>query len=162
LDISVPTILSTSLTVETGDKPESTKQNDIDQIESEDLTETNPKIEEQDLNNLTIPAVLMSDLDYSTDSDDSSSIIENKIRNNITMAQTSIDFINTASKLIPVFDSKAENLTSFIDALEIIHLHNIMEWNELYKLINNKKVDFDKSYKSLTQNRPIQKNLKLK
>jgi len=34
-----------------------------------------------------------------------------------------------------------------------------MEWNELYKLINNIKVDFDKSYKSLTQNRPIQKNI---
>jgi len=85
LDISVPTILNTSLTVETGDEPESTKQTDIDQIESEDLTETNPKIEEQDLNNLNIPAVLMSDLDNSTDSDDSSSIIENKIRNNITM-----------------------------------------------------------------------------
>lgn len=33
-----------------------------------------------------------------------------------------------------------------------------MEWNELYKEINNIKVDFDKSYKSLTQNRPIQKN----
>jgi len=32
-----------------------------------------------------------------------------------------------------------------------------MEWNELYKLINNIEVDFDKSYKSLTQNRPIQK-----
>jgi len=26
-----------------------------------------------------------------------------------------------------------------------IHLHNIMEWNEFYKLINNIKVDFDKS-----------------
>jgi len=36
------------------------------------------------------------------------------------MAQTNIDFINTASKLIPVFDGKAENLTSFMDALEII------------------------------------------
>jgi len=36
------------------------------------------------------------------------------------MAQTNIDFINTASLLIPVFDGKAENLTSFIDALEII------------------------------------------
>jgi len=34
------------------------------------------------------------------------------------MAQTNIDFINTASKHIPVFDGKAENLTSFIDALE--------------------------------------------
>jgi len=33
-----------------------------------------------------------------------------------------------------------------------------MEWNELYKQLNNIKVDFDKSYKSLTQNRPIQKN----
>jgi len=120
LDISVPTILNTSLAVETGDESESTKQTDSDQIESEDLTETNPKIEEQDLNNLTIPAVLMSDLDNSTDSDDSSSIIENKITNNITMAQSNIDFINTASKLIPVFDGKAENLTSFMDALEII------------------------------------------
>jgi len=44
----------------------------------------------------------MSDLDSSADSDDSSSITENKIRNNITMAQYIIDFINTASKLIPV------------------------------------------------------------
>jgi len=120
LDISVPTILNTSLTVETGDEPESTKQTDIDKIESEDLTETNPKIEEQDLNILNIPAVLMSDLDNSTDFDGSLSIIENKIRNNITMAQSNIDFINTASKLIPVFDGKAKNLTSFIDALEII------------------------------------------
>jgi len=48
LDISVPTILNTSLTVETGDEPESTKQTDTDQIESE----TNPKIEKHDLNNL--------------------------------------------------------------------------------------------------------------
>jgi len=37
----------------------------------------------------------MSDLDNSTDSDDSSSIIENKISNNITMTQSNIDFINT-------------------------------------------------------------------
>jgi len=36
------------------------------------------------------------------------------------MAQSNIDFINTASKLIPVLDGKAENLTSFIGALEII------------------------------------------
>jgi len=62
----------------------------------------------------------MSDLDNSTDSDASASIIENKLSNNITMAQSNIDFINTASKLLPVFDGKAENLTSFIDALQII------------------------------------------
>jgi len=51
LDISVPTILNTSLAVETGDESESTKQTDSDQIESEDLTETNPKIEEQEFCN---------------------------------------------------------------------------------------------------------------
>jgi len=51
----------------------------------------------------------MSNLDNSTDSDASSSIIENTLSNNITMAQSNIDFINTASKLIPVFDGKAEN-----------------------------------------------------
>jgi len=33
-----------------------------------------------------------------------------------------------------------------------------MEWNDLYNEINNIQIDFDKSYKSLTQNRPIQKN----
>jgi len=69
LDISVPTIVNTSFTVETGDEPESTEQTDIDQIESEELAETNPKIEEEDLNNITIPDVLMSGLDNSTDSD---------------------------------------------------------------------------------------------
>jgi len=30
-----------------------------------------------------------------------------------------------------------------------------MEWNELYKELNSLKTDFDKSYKSLKQNRPI-------
>lgn len=114
LDISVPTILNTSLTIETS-------ETGTDQIEPEDQ-EANPKIEEEDLNNLTIPAVLMSDLDNSTDSDTSLSIIENKVGNNRTMAQNNIELINTATKLVPVFDGKAENLQSFIDALEILEL----------------------------------------
>jgi len=46
--MSVATILKTSLTVESGDESESTEQTDIDQIESDELTERNPKIEEQD------------------------------------------------------------------------------------------------------------------
>jgi len=86
----------------------------------EDPISTDPNIEEQDINNLTIPAVLiqseLSDQE-STDSDSHNSIVD---INPITMAQTKIDSVNTASKLIPVFDGKAENLTSFIDALEII------------------------------------------
>lgn len=36
------------------------------------------------------------------------------------MAQTNIEFINTASKIIPDFSGKAENLRSFLDALEMI------------------------------------------
>jgi len=48
----------------------------------------------------------MSDLDNSIDFDASSSIIENKFSNNITMAPSNIEFINTSSKLIPVFDGK--------------------------------------------------------
>jgi len=46
--MSVATILNTSLTVESGDESESTEQTDIDQIESDELTERSPKIEEQD------------------------------------------------------------------------------------------------------------------
>jgi len=62
LNISVPTILNTSLTVETGDEPESKEQTDIDQIESEELAETNPKIEAQDLSS-RVPR--LSDTRYS-------------------------------------------------------------------------------------------------
>jgi len=36
------------------------------------------------------------------------------------MTQSNIGFVNTSSKLIPVFDGKAENLTSFIDTLQVI------------------------------------------
>jgi len=90
------------------------------QAEADDPISKDPDIEEKDINNLTIPAVLiqseLSDQE-STDSDSHNSIVE---INPIKMAQTNIDFINTASKLIPVFDGKAENLTSFMDALEII------------------------------------------
>lgn len=64
----------------------------------------------------------MSDLDNSTNSHNSSSITENKPGNNIAMAQTNIDFINTATKLIPVFDDKAKNVQSFIDALQKLEL----------------------------------------
>jgi len=77
------------------------------QAEADDPISTDPDIEEKDINNLTIPAVLiqseLSDQE-STDTDSHNSIVE---INPITMAQTS-------------FDGKAENLTSFIDALEII------------------------------------------
>jgi len=33
-----------------------------------------------------------------------------------------------------------------------------MEWDELYKELNNIKIDFDRSYKSLSRPRPAQQN----
>lgn len=45
--------------------------------------------------------------------------IESKKENNMT-AQTVLEFINTATKLIPDFDGKPENLRSFLDALSLI------------------------------------------
>jgi len=118
LTISVPTILNPPLKIEAREESESSDP--PVQAEADDPIFTDPDIEEKDINNLTIPAVLiqseLSDQE-STDSDSHDSIVE---INPIKMAQTNIDFINTASKLIPVFDGKAENLTSFIDALEII------------------------------------------
>lgn len=37
-----------------------------------------------------------------------------------TMTQTTVEFLNTASKLIPDFDGKFENLRSFLDALSLV------------------------------------------
>jgi len=115
LTISVPTILNTPLKIEAR---ESESSDPRVQAEADDPISKDPDIEEKDIN--TIPAVLiqseLSDQE-STDSDSHNSIVE---INPTKMAQTNIDFINTASKLIPVFDGKAENLTSFMDALEII------------------------------------------
>lgn len=53
MNIDVPTILNTSLTIETVEKPESIDQQGI---ESENNSDT--KIEEKHLNDLTIPSIL--------------------------------------------------------------------------------------------------------
>lgn len=42
------------------------------------------------------------------------------INNIINMPQTNVEFLNTASKLLPDFDGKPENLQSFIDALTLV------------------------------------------
>lgn len=111
LEIVVPNVLNTPIAVDDALDSDSAETDDL---ESKENSETKPKLEEEDLNNLTIPAVY-TDTDIYTDSDTPS-----EESTPVTMAQTNIDFINTASKLIPVFDGKAENLTSFVDALEIV------------------------------------------
>lgn len=49
-----------------------------------------------------------------TDSDTEQSQFED------TMTQTVVEFLNTASRLIPDFDGKFENLRSFVDALNLV------------------------------------------
>lgn len=46
--------------------------------------------------------------------------VEPTYNNHTTMAQTPIDFLNTAAKLIPDFDGKPDNLRSFLDSLQLL------------------------------------------
>lgn len=43
-----------------------------------------------------------------------------ELPHNTTMPQTAVEFLNTASRLIPDFDGKSENLRSFTDSLELV------------------------------------------
>lgn len=47
-------------------------------------------------------------------------ITEEEVLEETNMAQTNIEFINTATRLIPEFDGKPENLRSFLDALSLV------------------------------------------
>jgi len=120
LEISVPTILNSPLVIVTGDELETSN---TEPKESQEFEVASSKIEEEDLNNLTIPAILTQsevlDLEYS-DSETNSSIKEQKHININTMAQnpSSHEFIADATRLIPAFDGQAKHLASFIDALE--------------------------------------------
>jgi len=109
LEISIPTILNTPLTIDTDEQSESIEPEEID-LEVTESEEKYTDIEDKDLLNLTIPAIL-------TLAEDTN---QKKFKTENIMAQSNIDFLNTASKLIPDFDGKAENLTSFIDALNIV------------------------------------------
>ncbi|XP_060665628.1 uncharacterized protein LOC132797895 [Drosophila nasuta] len=121
LDISIPTILNTTLFVRTSEELELIDQDDLNPVEDDNLENTEQQIKEKD-HDLTIPAVINlpvveeDEEEYWSESE-SNSVIEQKPA---IMAQTNIEFINTASRLIPEFNGKAENLRSFIDALEII------------------------------------------
>nr|XP_041631688.1 putative uncharacterized protein DDB_G0286901 [Drosophila kikkawai] len=88
--------------------------------ESEEPPEVSPKIEEEDLNNLTIPATY-TDLE-SEDSDISGNSEENKLNNTITMADESIAqraYIKEISSAIPEFNGQKLHLQRFVTALKV-------------------------------------------
>nr|XP_041633543.1 GATA zinc finger domain-containing protein 4-like [Drosophila kikkawai] len=120
LEISVPTVLTIPIAVSTAPDPESTE---TDEEESEEPPEVSPKIEEEDLNNLTIPAVY-TDLD-STDSDTSESSQNNKLNSTITMADETIAqraYIKEISSAIPEFNGQKLHLQRFVTALKLVNL----------------------------------------
>jgi len=108
LDIIIPTVLNTEISL----KNESEKLENNSESEEPQDTE----LQDSDINNLTIPAIitLTESLDVDSDSETNS---EHKP---ITMAQTTIEFIKTASSILSEYDGKAENLQSFKDALNLV------------------------------------------
>ncbi|XP_017474117.1 PREDICTED: LOW QUALITY PROTEIN: uncharacterized protein LOC108364783 [Rhagoletis zephyria] len=85
--------------------------------------EVSHKIEqpiEIDLNNICMASETTEQLktiEEESGSEDSDSETEIKL---YKMTQTVVDFINTATRLMPDFDGKPENLRSFLDALSLI------------------------------------------
>nr|XP_041632374.1 integrator complex subunit 5-like protein [Drosophila kikkawai] len=98
-------------------------QPETNEEESEEPPEVSPKIEEEDLNNLTIPATY-TDLE-SEDSDISGDSEENKLNNTITMADESIAqraYIKEISSAIPEFNGQKLHLQRFVTALKLVNL----------------------------------------
>lgn len=58
--------------------------------------------------------------DADTDSDKEVQVQDSKNTLRTKMPLSAIDFINTASRLIPDFDGRPENLKSFLDALQLV------------------------------------------
>lgn len=76
-----------------------------------------------DLGTIVDKNILEEDLDF--DFSEEEKINDNKLdtvdtKNIDKMPQTKVEFLNTASKLIPDFDGKTENLQSFLDSLNLV------------------------------------------
>lgn len=109
LDITIPSILNTPTLVE-----EETNT-DLETVsESEIASGSDTHIKEEDLGDLTIPAVItLAELSET----EPESVTEVRT---INMAMSQVEFLKLASSLIPEFSGKSENLQSFIDALSLV------------------------------------------
>lgn len=105
LDITIPTILNTPVVLE--ENKDTDFDTDLEEIDSENI------IKQEDLHDLTIPAVIILP-------EPSESESEPEIEQTINMAMTQLEYLKLASSILPEFDGKAENLTSFIDGLSLI------------------------------------------
>lgn len=70
-----------------------------------------------DLNNICMASGTPDTIEEESGSEEFES---NTVIKQYKMTQTVVDFINTATRLIPDFDGKPENLRSFLDALSLI------------------------------------------
>jgi len=105
LDIHVPTVINSPVTLvvtdNDGNKPIS------------------PRAKSPNTGYLSIVAEEDSKGEFTQSNSPSTSVANNKQSNK--MAQTQVQFLKTASSLIPDFDGKAENLRSFLDALQLVN-----------------------------------------
>jgi len=100
LDISIPTVLNTPLTAE----PSQQQESDTDTTEKIDLEGEEENIDEKNINDLTIPAVITlpeAEEENWLESETNCSTVEEK------PVITPIEFLKLASSLIPEFDGKA-------------------------------------------------------
>jgi len=126
LNISIPTILNTPLKVETGDKLESSDPPEVDSVQAEESEFDSPEVEEKDLNNLTIPAVLFqSELSDQETIESDCEIEQHQIRTmtDETVAQRA--YIKDIANAIPEFNGQKINLQRFITALKLVNLTKV-------------------------------------
>jgi len=106
LDISIPTVLNTPLTAE----PSPQLESDTDTTEKVDVEEEEENIDEKNINDLTIPAVITlpeAEEENWLESESNCSTVEDNpviIPEQEEMAFTPIEFLKLASSLIPEFD----------------------------------------------------------
>lgn len=132
LDIFIPTILNTPLTLESLEEQQSVELNSDSENEEIEIKETNPEneeteIKETDLNDLTIPALITlstqgDDIEQENELNSSSGTIDFK-ENIVTMADQIIkdrEYVKQVSSSIPEFDGNKLSLNRFLTALRIV------------------------------------------
>ncbi|XP_041448638.1 uncharacterized protein LOC121404090 [Drosophila obscura] len=83
------------------------------------LTKLNSLIDKHSLN-ITVPNCINKPIIFIMLEEEPIQELQTEHQNSNTMAQSVVEFLNTACKLIPEFDGKAENLQSFLDALTLV------------------------------------------
>lgn len=87
-----------------------------------------------------VPSTLSEELDISVDNNSSSESELTEEETDVKMVLSALDFLNFASKIIPDFDGKPENLQRFVDAIDLATSQVETHENILINLIKTKLV----------------------